>query len=206
MGPPSYMRSIVDRNVVMRRISVSSGYRGLFLSRRAARAWRGPLTSNDKVKNEWNCVSPPPYTFKACRGAAVLLPSQNTDIQWIQTRQKMPEHVTKSPSTTFAARQIKCTFYPPPCHSHSHSSRHTITLDNRRGTFVDVSHWVSQICSLKITQSAVVWLLAVQCPWELFASDLFNTLSVIAEHMYRTCVPLNDKLIANGAMVTGWKG
>jgi len=80
-------------------------------------------------------------------------------------------------------------FYPAACHSRS--SRHTITLDDRRGTFVDVNQWVSQRRSLKITQSAAVWLLAEQCPWELFACDLCDTLSVTAictVHMYCTYV------------------
>jgi len=81
---------------------------------------------NGKSKNEWTCTSAPPYTFKACRGTAVPLPSQNTDIQCIQIRQKCRNSSQSLRSRTAVARQIKWTFYPPTCHSRS--SRHTITL------------------------------------------------------------------------------
>ena len=43
MGPPSYMRSVVDRNVVMRRMTVV-GYWWVAIRKRRATTW---LPSND---------------------------------------------------------------------------------------------------------------------------------------------------------------
>ena len=139
MGLPSYIRPVVACNAAMRRVPVFSGYRGLFHVR-VADNWP---PSNGKAKNEWTLTSALPYTFRPCRGTATVpLPSQNTDIQWIQVRRTCQNASQSLRSRTSVARQIKWPFYPPTCHSDT--SRHTITLDDRRGTIVDVSHWVSQ--------------------------------------------------------------